>query len=147
VAELRALTVRQPYAWAIAYGGKDVENRPRPLAYRGLLAIHAGKAVHREGLKDPRILGAIADRQFEIDEAASRLGAVIAVADLVGCHDDATEEPHASCSPWAVPGQRHLMLRNPRPLAKPVPCRGMLGLWRLPEDVEKAVREQLEAGP
>ena len=24
-------------------------------------------------------------------------------------------------------------------------CKGMLGLWRLPEDVEKAVRAQLEA--
>lgn len=146
VAELRALTVRQPYAWAIAYGGKDVENRPRPLGFRGLLAIHAGKALYRGGMEDPRILEAIASREFEIDEAASRLGVVIAVADLIGCHDDATEEPRASCSPWAVTGQHHLMLRNPRPLAEPVPCKGKLGLWRLPEDVEKAVRAQLEDG-
>ena len=30
-------------------------------------------------------------------------------------------------------------------LNKPVPCRGSLGLWRLPEDVEAAVRAQLDA--
>ncbi len=31
------------------------------------------------------------------------------------------------------------------PLAEPVPCRGALGLWRVPDDVESAVRAQLEA--
>lgn len=41
---MRALTVQQPWAWAIVYGGKDVENRTRNIAgaYRGPLAIHAG---------------------------------------------------------------------------------------------------------
>jgi hypothetical protein len=34
---VRALTVRQPWAWAIIYGGKDVENRRRRSeAARGL---------------------------------------------------------------------------------------------------------------
>ena len=31
-------------------------------------------------------------------------------------------------------------------LREPVPCKGALGFWRLPEGVEKAVRAQLEAG-
>lgn len=44
--ELRVLTVRQPWAWAIVHGGKDVENRVRNIAgaYRGPIAIHAGLA-------------------------------------------------------------------------------------------------------
>lgn len=37
-----------------------------------------------------------------------------------------------------------MKLANARPLSEPVPCRGMLGLWRLPEEAEKAVRAQLE---
>jgi len=43
-AQMRILTVRQPWAWAIIHGGKDVENRVRNLAgdYRGPIAIHAG---------------------------------------------------------------------------------------------------------
>jgi hypothetical protein len=49
------------------------------------------------------------------------------------------------CSQWAVRGQFHITLTKVRPLAEPIPCRGALGLWRLPEDVEKAVRKQLEA--
>jgi hypothetical protein len=29
---MRALTVRQPWAWAIVHGGKDIENRTRNIA-------------------------------------------------------------------------------------------------------------------
>lgn len=41
---MRILTVRQPWAWAIIHGGKDVENRVRNIAgdYRGPVAIHVG---------------------------------------------------------------------------------------------------------
>lgn len=151
MAELRALTVRQPYAWAIAFGGKDVENRSRQTKYRGLLAVHAGMTVDRAGLKDARVLEAIASREFEIDEAASRLGAVIAVAELYGCHQwpdagSCNGRGRPPCSPWASPDQWHWQLRNVRTLTEPVPLRGKLGLWRLPEDAEKAVREQLGGG-
>ena len=41
-AELPALSVRQPWAWLIVSGLKDVENRPRRTHYRGSLLIHAG---------------------------------------------------------------------------------------------------------
>jgi hypothetical protein len=40
--KMRALTVQQPWAWAIVHGGKDVENRTQAWGYRGPLAIHAG---------------------------------------------------------------------------------------------------------
>lgn len=41
---MRILTVRQPWAWAIIHGQKDVENRVRNIAgnYRGPVAIHVG---------------------------------------------------------------------------------------------------------
>jgi hypothetical protein len=73
---------------------------------------------------------------------------------VTGCHhsDDcmlpASVLPacgRTGCSPWAARGRHHIELAGVRPLAEPVPCKGALGLWRLPEDVEKAVREQLEA--
>lgn len=40
---MRALTIRQPWAWAVIHAGKTVENRSRNIAgdYRGLVAIHA----------------------------------------------------------------------------------------------------------
>ena len=42
---LRALTIRQPWAWAIAAGFKKVENRGWLPSYRGLVAIHSGLTV------------------------------------------------------------------------------------------------------
>jgi hypothetical protein len=145
MSEMRALSVRQPWAWAICHG-KDVENRSRGTRHRGLLAIHASKsAPFKADLDDPRIIDAIAANGFRVDDPPSAQGAVVAVAELVGCHSDETEEPRTSCSPWAAQGQYHWGLRNVRPLADPVPCRGALGLWRLPEGVEKLVRAQLEA--
>lgn len=170
MAELRALTVQQPYAWAIAYGGKTVENRTRPLAYRGPLAIHAGLGMHGghfpvqtpEGRAAAEALDALGGRACCWEARYARqplpkgmfppglaLGAVIALAEVTGCHwweDCWHPETEKLCSPWAMFGQYHITLAGPRPLTQPVPCRGMLGLWRLPEDVEKAVREQLEVG-
>lgn len=44
---MKALTVQQPWAWAIVHGGKDIENRTQAWSYRGPLAIHAGAPVLR----------------------------------------------------------------------------------------------------
>jgi hypothetical protein len=137
MAELRALTVRQPWASAIAYGSKRVENRtyafPRGLA--GLMiAIHAGKG------HDPDAALPIGCSWPEVK--AHPLGAVLAVATVTGhCQP---WECDGACSPWAVRGQDHWHLGDVRPLTDPVPCKGALGLWRLPVDIEQAVRAQLE---
>jgi hypothetical protein len=136
-AEIRALTVRQPWANAIAYGNKRVENRTwsADRAAGKLIAIHAGKghdldAMPPEGCTWP-----------EVPDLS--LGAVLAVATVTG--SCVPWECDGECSPWAIRGQDHWHLEDVRPLAKPVPCRGALGLWRLPEGVEKAVRAQLGA--
>ena len=49
------------------------------------------------------------------------------------------------CSKWAQIDQWHWQLANVRPLAEPVPAKGALGLWKVPDDIESAVRGQLEA--
>lgn len=145
--EIRALSVRQPFAWAIAVGAKPVENRTYGTRYRGLLAVHASKIIDRAALDNPLILEAIAGHGFTLDEGPSSLGAVVAVAELYGIH-------HANdcmlplgcgasgCSPWAMRGKWHWQLREVRPLPEPVPCKGGLGLRWLPEVAEKAVRLQ-----
>ena len=42
---MKALSVRQPWAWAIIYAGKDVENRTWPTRYRGFVIVHASQRV------------------------------------------------------------------------------------------------------
>jgi len=41
---MKALTVRQPWAWAIVFAGKDIENRTwkSKYCYGSTIAIHAG---------------------------------------------------------------------------------------------------------
>ena len=45
---MKTLSVRQPWAWLIVYGGKDIENRSWRTPYRGPLLIHAGKRIDQD---------------------------------------------------------------------------------------------------
>lgn len=56
----RALSVRQPWAWAILHAGKDVENRSWATGYRGELLIHAGKTIEDDAVD---IVAGLADRE------------------------------------------------------------------------------------
>ena len=44
----RALSIRQPWAWLILNGYKDLENRTWRTDYRGPLLIHAGMRVETD---------------------------------------------------------------------------------------------------
>ena len=48
---MKALSIRQPWPWAIFNLGKNVENRPRRTHLRGRVMIHAGKTYDHEGAK------------------------------------------------------------------------------------------------
>jgi len=155
VSGLRGLSIRQPWAFAIAKAGKTVENRSRGTAFRGLLAIHASQIYDEEAaLPTPAALSllmdaAIAELRGTPDPALTR-GAVVAVATLDECHwyaDCRSFEGTSErlCTEWAMTLQWHWSLADVRPLAEPVPCRGQLGLWTVPEDAERAIRAQLEA--
>jgi hypothetical protein len=133
---VRALTVRQPWAWAIAKGHKGVENRSRPVSYRGPLAIHAAKQwddsgieALREVVHQVRAQGGTLPPSLRKDGPHSGFGVVIAVVDLVDvCVDGRWDD--CDCGPWARPGQTHWKLTNPR-LLDPFPATGRLGLWEV----------------
>lgn len=46
---MKAISVRQPWAWLIVNGYKDIENRTRNTSYRGRILIHASKKFDAEG--------------------------------------------------------------------------------------------------
>ena len=46
---MKALSIRQPWAWLICQGYKDVENRTWLTGYRGTLYIHASKKIDLAG--------------------------------------------------------------------------------------------------
>lgn len=131
---MRALTIRQPWAAAITFADKRVENRTWPTSYRGPVLIHAGKTVDRRS--GPMAAAVVRGLQLE-------LGAVLAVARVVDCHDSADEK--TPCTPWSATGQFHHVLDEVTALPLPIPWRGAQGLWVPPSDLMDRVREQLEA--
>jgi hypothetical protein len=165
---MRVLTVRQPWAWAIIHGGKDVENRVRNLAgdYRGPVAIHAGLSVEEEdsAVWDfDEYRDAFSRATAPVRHVVDVRGAILGVVDLVDVHSasviggcgrlrhDCPEHGtcRVHCSTWAMGPTadgwfKHLVLANPRPLATPIPFKGALGLRTLPDDVEAAIREQVK---
>lgn len=40
---MKALSLRQPWAWLVIHGGKRIENRTWPTSFRGRFFIHAAK--------------------------------------------------------------------------------------------------------
>jgi len=49
---MKALSIRQPWAWLILHAGKDIENRTWATKYRGPILIHAPKTFDGEGYED-----------------------------------------------------------------------------------------------
>jgi hypothetical protein len=146
---IRGLTVRQPWAFAISHLGKRVENRTWQSYYRGLIAVHAAAGFNGD---DKRMVGVAAElagvSEKTVADGAATRGAVVAVARLADVCSESlrigfTMPSACGCGLWAFNQQRHLRLIDVRPLAEPVPCKGALGLWTLPDDVEAAVAAQL----
>lgn len=156
--EMRILTVRQPWAWAIIHGGKDVENRVRNIAgdYRGPVAIHAGLQYDENWNSDAlanvmnKHPGVWDEPQPWRAQIGASTGAIIGVVDLVGVHYSGIngcgtgdgDGPIPMCSAWCEPIAHHLVLANPRPLAEPIPYRGALGLRRLDEETIARITAQ-----
>jgi len=161
---MKALTLYPEWCLAILRLGKDVENRdwacPRAILGRPIL-LHAG--AHLDGdtrdRRDQAVLRCVArmasyagwdyslpalghpilrrgDQVVELRPSHVTRGAVVATMRISSCVQGAR-------SGWAVPGSWHWMIADVRPLDRPVPCRGMPGLWDVSAEVEAAVREQL----
>lgn len=161
---MRVLTVKQPWAWAIIHGGKDVENRVQSLGpYRGPVAIHAALGWSDFGAEDWELRRAIcsdllgwraddgevwAADTIEPDDPMFVRGAVIGVVNRwaehrprPGCCPNLGVRPFGG--PWAMPDHWHSNLSDPRPLARPIPHRGGLGLRHAPADLVAAISDQL----
>lgn len=125
-----ALSIRQPWAWAIIFAGKDIENRDWPTRFRGPVCIHAAKGMTNRELAEfceffddlpgPRYGrgGPLVPHKDDLIR-----GGIIGVAEIVDCVEE-------SASPWFF-GRYGFVLRNARPVEF-IPVRGALGFfeWR-----------------
>lgn len=126
-----ALSVRQPWAWAIMYAGKDIENRSwqavnHGLRQRGRIALHASKGLSR--LEADEFRNFYVDLEVEHKLKLPRLplwsdlhrGGIIGSVEVI----DVVSE---SGSPWFF-GPRGLVLRDPTP-CEFIPAVGALGYF------------------
>ena len=137
---MQALTVRSPWAWAIARGWKPIENRGRafPRHLVGVpVALHAGLGQDDVTLPVPEAAQALRQAQADADPMCAR-GAVLVLVRFGISHPGHAGD---ACAPWHVEGfEWHWPVESVAPLATPVPCTGALGFWRLPADILGAVQ-------
>jgi hypothetical protein len=138
----RALTLHQPWAWAVAAGHKDVENRTWNTNHRGWLAIHAGREWGDAAAVAhcAQLLGAAGvTLPPKTHLVRSAIVAVVFVEDCLP-----PDTPLAS--PWAQPRCYHWTLRGAVLLPTPVMCPGSREVWKLSEEQSAAVEAQLAYG-
>lgn len=122
---MKALSIRQPWAWLIINGGKDIENRSWHTNYRGRFLVHAAKNMTREEYAD--------GYRFALECGVTDLprfdelqrGGVVGSVELVDSVDSST-------SPWYM-GQKAFVLRNPQHLPF-TPLRGQLSFFEVTDD-------------
>lgn len=162
----RALTLTQPWAGLVASGIKPDENRPRHMIKREdfgePFALHASREIvdgvyARIRELAPELFRGPGNAEIRTELPWYRLsritGAVIAVATIDDVHDIRTLDGIA----WlrSLPPERARFvfgpivysLRDIQVIATPVPCKGALGFWTLPDDVADAVAKQAALVP
>ncbi|MFI0349294.1 hypothetical protein [Actinomadura sp. 9N407] len=123
---MQAISVQQPWAFAIARGGKAVSNQALPTAYRGPLLIHASLRVDLKACDSPLIQAAGWDPR----DPLATIGAIIAMADLDDVCSAAVRDGGCDCGPWAQPAAHHWRLTSVRALPRPIIALGRTDLWQ-----------------
>lgn len=89
---MKALAIHQPFAWAIGHDQNDlprknIENRSKPISYRGPVLIHAGAAPPRAAydlnVETVGIMGGPGTPRRLYEHA--QFGCFLAIARIVGC--------------------------------------------------------------
>ncbi len=139
---LRSITLWQPYAWALIFAGKDYENRPRSLGVTGWVAVHVSLRWDLDYIG--RAFEMMPENRPPTDlvELNAQLGHIIGLVNIVHWAPRDMLPP----SPWLQkPPGVAAVIRGRMGLQKPVPCRHGFhrGAWRVPEDIERLVRDQM----
>lgn len=168
---MKALTIWQPWASLLACGAKKYETRGRAISYRGPIAIHAALTPFKRIIK---MMFPLHEWRYAPDYTAKRkfvdlvskfidveslcYGAIIATAELVGCHKihhspnfhresgfdvyihslgDSEKYEYVFANEllfgdWTA-GRYALEFANMTMLPEPIPVKGRQGLWNWEE--------------
>ena len=148
---MRAISLWQPWASAIAVDAKRIETRDWYTGYRGPLAIHAAKRMVKRELADfdmdPEWIAALGTKE----PLATMLpfGAIVAICYLSDCRRtesfpgeelDSLRHRDGWQAGWCerdmgdfTPGRWGWVLDHITPLMEPLPYKGMQGFFDVPD--------------
>lgn len=118
---MKALSIRQPWAWLIVNGYKPIENRSWRTWFRGSLLIHAAKGMTRAEYEDAASLCSTLKVSLPAFDELER-GGIVGQAYLYDCLDH-------SRSPWFF-GKYGFELADAKRLPF-MPCKGRLGFFEV----------------
>lgn len=153
---MKALSMKQPWAYLVVQGCKDIENRtwplPKTFKYPQRIYVHAGKRADRGfAVLAERMVkaGKFPDDVVKTFWALWReepgydkwFGAIVGEVDIIG---ELTLRSELSllgdASPWFV-GPYGFLLANPVAYPKPVPYKGVLGFFAVPDGPAEELNE------
>lgn len=122
---MKALSIRQPWAWLIVNGHKDIENRCWKTNFRGKIYVHAAKGMTRGDYLACKICCAdIPGVNLPPFEKLER-GGIVGTVEIVDCVDQ-------DASPWFF-GEFGFVLKNAIPLPFR-PLKGALGFFNVEKE-------------
>lgn len=119
---MKALAIKQPWAWLIVHGGKDVENRTWHTKFRGRFLVHASAGMTSNEFTQALLF--CSERGLPMPDRDDMMrGGIIGSVELVDSLDH-------SDSPWYM-GEKGFLLRDPKP-SEFIPLKGRLGFFDVP---------------
>lgn len=131
----KAISVRAPWWWFILHAGKDIENRDWPTNFRGTVYLHSSKWWHHSDVESEVFATAamLDERDISVGKTLRTCdmkpfgGCIVGKVDIIDCVKE-------SQSPWFF-GDYGFVLAKPVAFPEPIPCKGALGFFTVPDDV------------
>src|SRR3546814_16689726 len=99
---MKALSIRQPWAWLITQGFKDIENRTWQTKFRGQFLIHASKGMTKDEYESVQwYLSDIAPHITLPEFGELERGGIVGIATLSKCVDNSSSTWHQTYS-WGI---------------------------------------------
>ena len=138
---MKAITIKQPWASLIVSGLKDIENRTWKTNFRGRVLIHAGMKADNHWSASVPVCDKVDKFLREISKGGTdwsnyHFGAIIGSVEIVDCVQN-----HPSL--WAEKGVWNWVLSNPIMFPEPIAdVKGKLSFWDYDGELPQPKQEQ-----
>jgi len=136
---MKAISIRQPWAWAILHAGKRIENRGWSTRHRGPILLHVSAGLTKREYQEFQLFLATLPQEMQKSVpslppmAALPRGGIVGRANLVDVLDYTKDTPPSGQAEWFF-GPYGFLLDDVREVPF-VPYRGELSLFNVPAEL------------